>query len=112
MTLWPLIDLKFVKDCKDQKYVASIIDLATKYHQATLLRSRNPPHVAKKFLVKWIGMFGVPNQLDQGGEWEAEFSLLLEQHAIGTKFTGSHAAWQLGHAKRFRHSLGSSDLRT
>lgn len=97
------IDLKFAKDCRDQLYVTlSMIDLATNYHQAVLLRNRNPPHVAKKFLIRWIGMFGVPTSitLDQGGEWEAEFILMLEEHAIGTRVTGSHAAWQLGHAER------------
>ena len=97
------IDLKFAKDCQDRLYVTlSMIDLATNYHQAVLLRNRNPPHVARKFLIRWIGMFGVPTTitLDQGGEWEAEFILLLEEHAIGTRVTGSHAAWQLGHAER------------
>lgn len=103
------IDLKFAKDCKEQKYVAlSMVDLATNFHQAVLLRNRNPGHVAQKLLTRWIAVFGVPDwiTLDQGGEWEAEFIMMMEEHAIGSKFTGSHAAWQLGHAERHGALLG------
>ena len=97
------IDLKFVNDCQSQKYVAlSMVDTATNYHQATLLRNRNPDHCARKFMSKWISLFGPPTwvHLDQGGEWEAEFIMLLEQHAIATKVSGAHAGWQLGLAER------------
>lgn len=103
------IDLKFINDCSGQRYAAlNMVDLATNYHQAVLLRSRNPGHVAQKFLSKWVAMFGIPTwiSLDQGGEWEAEFILFLEHHAVGTKFTGSHAAWQLGHTERHGALLG------
>lgn len=44
--------------------------------------------------------------MDQGGEWEAEFILILEQHAIGTKVTGAHGGWQLRHAERHGAHLG------
>ena len=103
------IDLKFTNDCSGQRYVAlSMVDLATNFHQGVLLKNRNPEHVAQKFLTKWVAMFGAPTwiSLDQGGEWEAEFILFLEHYAIGTKFTGSHAAWQLGHTERHGALLG------
>lgn len=32
--------------------------------------------------------------------------MMLEQHAIGTKFTGSHLPWQLGHGERHGALLG------
>ena len=105
------IDLKFVNDCQEQRYVAlSMIDTATNYHQAALLRNRNPDHCAKKFLTKWVALFGTPTwiHLDQGGEWEAEFILFLEHHAIGTRVTGSHSGWQLGHAERHGALLGTA----
>ena len=105
------IDLKFAKDCNEVLYVAlSMVDLATNFHQGVLLRNRNPGHVAQKFLSRWISVFGIPQciTLDQGGEWEAEFLMLLEQHAVATRFTGSHAAWQLGHAERHGALLGVS----
>ena len=103
------IDLKYCKDVKGQLFVAlSIIDLATNYHRAILLRNRHPEHVAKKFINHWISIFGTPVEitLDQGGEWEAEFIMMLEQHSIATRFTGSHAAWQLGHAERHGALIG------
>ena len=46
--------------------------------------------------------------LDQGGEWEAEFILFLKHHAIGTRVTGSHTGWQLGHAERHGALLGTA----
>ena len=103
------IDLKYGRDTQGQLYVAlSMVDLATNYHRAVLLRNREPAHVSKKLLSHWIAVFGVPKEitLDQGGEWEAEFLLAMEQNAIATRFTGSHAAWQLGHAERHGALLG------
>ena len=105
------IDLKYGRDTQGQLFVAlSMVDLATNYHRAVLLRNREPAHVSKKLLAHWISIFGVPKEitLDQGGEWEAEFLLAMEQHAIATRFTGSHAAWQLGHAERHGALLGTA----
>lgn len=42
---------------------------------------------AKKFLSKWIALFGVPTWLHLGQGVKEEF---FEQHAIGTKVSGGH----------------------
>ena len=43
---------------------------------------------------------------DQGGEFEQSFHALLEDLAIPSRVTGSHAAWQLGAGERHGATLG------
>ncbi|OLQ12070.1 hypothetical protein AK812_SmicGene4036 [Symbiodinium microadriaticum] len=102
-------DLKYLRDFRGVVYVAlSVIDEATNYHLAKLLRNREPGHVAAKFLSMWVGLFGPPQRirLDQGGEWESEFIQLLENHAIHSEFVGSHSPWSNGFAERHGALLG------
>ncbi|CAE7864387.1 TY1B-PL [Symbiodinium microadriaticum] len=103
------LDLKYIKDAKDELYVAlSMVDAATCFHAARLLRCREPAHVAGKFMSGWIALFGVPVAvvLDQGGEFETEFIALLEAHSVASKVTGSHAPWQNGFCERQGALLG------
>ena len=58
------LDLKYAKDCKSKLYVAlSMIDHATNFHRACLLRTRRPAHVANKFVTQWCALFGDPTEL-------------------------------------------------
>ena len=103
------LDLKYQHDMSNQSYVAlSIVDGATSYHVARLLRTRDPAHVAQKFLSGWIGVYGIPNEVvcDQGGEFETEFIGLLESYAIASRMTGSYAPWQNGFVERHNGLLG------
>ena len=103
------LDLKYIKDAGGQLYVAlSMVDAATCYHAARLLRCREPAHVAGKFMNGWLAIFGVPVAvvLDQGGEFETEFIALLEAHSIASKVTGSYAPWQNGFCERQGALLG------
>ena len=102
-------DLKYLHDYKHDVYVAlSVVDEATNYHQAKLLKNRSPGHVAAKFMSMWIGLFGPPQsiRLDQGGEWESDFIQLLEAHSIHSEFVGSHSPWSNGYAERHGALLG------
>ena len=102
-------DLKYLRDFRGVVYVAlSVIDEATNYHLAKLLRNREPAHVAAKFMSMWVGLFGPPQRirLDQGGEWETDFIQLLEAHAIHSEFVGSHSPWSNGYAERHGALLG------
>ncbi|CAE7449079.1 TY1B-PR1 [Symbiodinium sp. CCMP2592] len=103
------LDLKYIKDAGNQLYVAlSMVDAATCFHAARLLRCRDPSHVAAKFMSGWLGLFGIPVAivLDQGGEFETEFIALLESHSIASKVTGSYAPWQNGFCERQGALLG------
>ena len=103
------VDLKYIKDAAGELFVAlSMVDAATCYHAAKLLRCREPHHVAGKLMTGWIAIYGVPVSLvcDQGGEFESDFIATLEQHGIASKVTGSHAAWQHGFCERQGALLG------
>ncbi|CAE8672228.1 unnamed protein product [Polarella glacialis] len=104
------LDLKFIKDSKDQKYVAlSVVDLATSWHIAVLIKTRQSGYVAQKFLKSWIMHYGVPQEIvhDQGGEFTGEFSQLLDDLAIPSKVTGSHAGFQLAVGERHEGILNN-----
>ena len=103
------VDLKYAKNVKDQTYVAmSMICAGTNKHAAVLLKTRKPSYVAKKFVKHWIAPFGRPSRvvMDQGGEFEKEWILMLEQFGIHSTTTGSHAGWQHALAERHGGLLG------
>ncbi|CAJ1419645.1 unnamed protein product [Effrenium voratum] len=105
------LDLKYAKDCKSKLYVAlSMIDHATNFHRACLLRTRRPAHVANKFVTQWCALFGNPTELvfDQGGEFEKEFLFELEKRAIHSKVVGAYAPWQNSFAERQGALLGAA----
>ena len=52
-------DLKYPHDAKNTLHVAlSIVDAATSFHAAVLLRNRNAGHVANKFMRHWCSSTG------------------------------------------------------
>ena len=44
--------------------------------------------------------------VDQGGEFEAEFVAMCEEHGIDSRVVGAHAPWQHGFAERHGGILG------
>ncbi|CAE7368424.1 RE2, partial [Symbiodinium sp. KB8] len=105
------LDLKFEHDFKGETFVClSMVDEATTYHAARLLRNRTPEHVARKFVNGWVGIYGVPQRvtLDQGGEFEEAFVGVLEAHSIHSRVAGSHSPWQNGYAERHGALLGTA----
>lgn len=103
------VDLKYAKNVKGENFVAlSMVCAGTNKHAAVLLKTRQPAYVAKKFIKHWIAPFGRPVRIamDQGGEFEREWILMLEQFGIQSKTTGSHAGWQHALAERHGGLLG------
>ena len=103
-------DLKYLHDSKNKLYVAlSMVDGATSLHQAVLLRNRAAEHVAQKCLRHWISIHGAPQTMivDQGGEFDGQFTSFLEQHGIHSKSSGAKSAWQHGFAERRGALLGT-----
>ena len=103
------VDLKYAKNVKGENFVAlSMVCAGTNKHAAVLLKTRQPAYVAKKFIKHWIAPFGRPSRIvmDQGGEFEREWILMLEQFGIQSKTTGSHAGWQHALAERHGGLLG------
>ncbi len=52
--------------------------------------------------------YGVPELvvIDQGGEFGAEFTDMMEEYSMDSRLAGSHAAWQHGLAERHGAILG------
>ena len=103
------IDLKYLYDSRKKKYVClSILDLGTVKHDAVMLKNRRSDYIAGKFLRHWVALYGCPSLIthDQGGEFEQSFHAMMEDLAIPSRVTGSHAAWQLGAGERHGATLG------
>ena len=103
-------DLKYIHDHNNKLFVAlSVVDAATSFHMAVLLRSRSASHVARKFQRHWCSLYGCPEDIimDQGGEFDGAFVAWLEAHGIHSKVTGARSAWQHGYAERHGALLGT-----
>ena len=103
------VDLKYAKNIKEETFVAlSVVCAGTNKQAAVLLKTRKPSYVAQKFIKHWIAPFGRPTRIvmDQGGEFEKEWILMLEQYGIHSTTTGSHAGWQHALAERHGALLG------
>ena len=102
-------DLKYLHDADRAHHIAlSMVDAGTSWHCATLLKNRRPEHVSQKALEAWIVHYGAPEMfvVDQGGEFQAAFIQLCEEHGIDSRVVGSHAPWQHGLAERHGAILG------
>ena len=92
------IDLQYLKDVARNTYVClRMVDRATSYHIGVMLKSRNAAYVGRIFVKRWIGHFGIPDELthDQGGEVSGRFILILEKWGMRTRVTGTQVDWQL-----------------
>ena len=104
-------DLKYLHDTKNSLHVAlSIVDAATSFHAAILLRNRNASHVAKKFMRHWCSLYGSPEAIthDQGGEFDGAFVGWMESYGIHSKTTGARSPWQHGFCERHGALLGTA----
>eukprot|EP00971_Amphidinium_carterae_P351628 6492198-Amphidinium_carterae.1 len=97
------VDIKYVRTIDHKLWIfLSMVDAASGFHHACLLKTRESGYVANKFIRHWIGVYGVPDvvHLDQGGEFMGAFMGVMEAFAIPTRVAGSAAAWQHGIAER------------
>ena len=104
------VDVKYLLDARGKKYPAlSIVDVGTPKHDCHLLKTRRSEYTAKKFLKRWVTVYGPPKAVthDQGGEFELAWIQLMEDLAIPTDVTSAHAPWQLGIGERHGGILGS-----
>eukprot|EP00971_Amphidinium_carterae_P308403 6128568-Amphidinium_carterae.6 len=97
------VDIKYLITIDHELWIfLSMVDAASGYHAATLLKTRESGYVANKFIRHWILVYGAPGTvyIDQGGEFLGAFVGVLEAFAIPSKVAGSSAAWQHGMAER------------
>eukprot|EP00971_Amphidinium_carterae_P050827 1000886-Amphidinium_carterae.1 len=97
------VDIKYMRTIDHKLWIfLSMVDAASGFHHACLLKTRESGYVANKFTRHWIGVYGSPDvvYLDQGGEFMGAFMGVMEAFAIPTRVAGSAAAWQHGIAER------------
>ena len=103
------LDLKvFVKD---KIYFLHLIDHATRYSQAVVIRTKKAQEVVNKMFTHWIALFGRPVQFfsDNGGEFvNEEFMQMCMKFGIKVKTTAAYAPWSNGLVERHNGLIGES----
>ena len=89
-------DLKYKRDVNGQQFVLMyILDVATRYSAATVLKNKEPATVAKSFWKNWWSTFGPPIEVvhDQGREFSQEFQAHLERGGTIVRVTPTDTPW-------------------
>ena len=97
------LDLLYITDTNGTLYtVLSMVDFASRYHCAVLIKDKRPATVARAFARFWLRWAGSPKAIlhDQGGEFEGSFARLLDKLNAGSQVTGADAGWQNGLVER------------
>ena len=93
------IDLKEVRDGNNKVYILHMVDMWSRLTQSVIIARKEPREVIDKFMIKWVGVFGIPGAVlnDNGGEFTAEeireFKSILD---ITDLTTGAESPWQNG----------------
>ena len=101
------MDIKYINTVP----VLHMIDHATRYSSACLLKNKKPLTVIEAVMTHWIQIFGQPQKVltDNGGEFvNSELLELAEKFNITLKTTAAESAWSNGLCER--HNAVISDL--
>ena len=84
-----------------------MVDFATRYQLAAVLKEISSKQAAKAFLHYWISVFGPPDNVvsDQGAEFHGDFASMLTTFGISHNMIGSESPWQAGLTERHGGSL-------
>ena len=92
-----------------KKYFLVVVDLATRFCQATVVHNKLASTIIKGLLKCWIILFGAPKKLlsDNGGEFNnCEFRTLGEQFNIKIMTTAAESPWSNGVCERLNGEIG------
>ena len=87
-----------------------LIDLATRYNHAVVIRTKDKNTVVKHILLHWIAIFGSPNRFlsDNGGEFNnTDFQEMSECLNIEIHTTAAESPWSSGIVERHNGVLGN-----
>ena len=101
------MDLKFWKGI----YFLVIVDIATRFCVACVIRDKKPSTIIKMFLRSWVSIFGAPNKVltDNGGEFNnPEMRQFGESFNVKIMTTSAESPWSNGVCERLNAVLGSS----
>ncbi|CAE7750496.1 RE2 [Symbiodinium sp. CCMP2592] len=97
------IDLFYLRDLRGRScMVLGAVDVATRFHQAAILSSRDPQDAYDAFEAMWLRPFGLMVQvgLDPDPTFQGNFQERLRSHGVLVDYCAAEAHWQIGHVER------------
>jgi transposase InsO family protein len=92
-------------------YLLVIVDIATRYCTATVIKDKYAKTVVQKLFTNWIVLFGAPRQFlsDNGGEFNNEtMRSLADSFGIKLVCTAAESPWSNAVCERLNAILGTS----
>ena len=89
-------------------YFLVLVDIATRYCSAAVIRNKFPRTVVKQLCLSWIAHFGAPKRIlsDNGGEFNnSELRELCERYNIYLMTTAPESPWSNGICERLNSVL-------
>lgn len=103
------MDLKTYKN--NEIYFMHIIDHATRFSAASVIRSKKREVIIDKFFKHWIAIFGSPRTVlsDNGGEFaNSDFVEMCENLNINFITTAAESPWSNGLVEKHNHIIGEA----
>ena len=94
-----------------KKYFLVVVDLATRFCQATVVPNKEAPTIIKGLFKCWITLFGAPKKFlsDNGCEFNnSEFRTLGEKFNIKILATAAESPWSNGVCERLNAVIGEN----
>ena len=98
-----------LKDIKPGIKIIHMVDHATRYGQACLVKNKSSSEIVKRIFELWIRVFGCPEQLltDNGGEFNnKEYLDLCDKCNIKVLTTAAESPWSNGLVEKHNGILG------
>ena len=98
-----------LKDIRPGLKILHLIDHATRYAQASVVKNKTSTEIVKKIFDSWIRIFGCPEQFltDNGGEFNnGEFLELCDKCNIKILSTAAESPWSNGMVEKHNGVLG------
>ena len=98
-----------LKTWRTNLYFLVIVDNATRYCAAAVIKDKNPRTIVKAIFLNWISTFGAPRKIlsDNGGEFNnVELRQLAESFNIKIMATAASSPWSNGLCERLNAVLG------
>ena len=102
------MDLHQVTKLAKNSWYLHTIDFFSKFSVATLIENNRSSTIVNEFLVMWVSIFGLPNDVLTDNGWEfsnEEFRSLGECFKISVKTTVAESPWSSGTCERHNATL-------
>ena len=96
-------DVFYVRDLQGKScMILGAVDVATRFHQAAVLKSRDPQDAYDALEMIWLRPFGLMVQigLDPDTTFQGPFQERLRSHGVLVDYCPAEAHWKIGHVER------------